>query len=105
MSDVVTILDSERLVRRFVRMFKCDTARITSPLGKHFLIIGHNRNTKDDSGVWTDEHGVRKDWGYVNEQVIASGDTLSELVASARHYKQLCGMSMEQYLLSQAQAR
>lgn len=91
----------QRLVRRFIRMFKCDTARITSPLGKHFLIIGHNRNTKDDPGVWMDEHGNRKDWDYVQEQVAASGDTDAELVASAKRYKQLCGMSMEQYLRSQ----
>ena len=92
----------QRLVRRFVRMFKCDTARITSPLGKHFLIIGHNRNTKDNPGVWRDENGNRQDWDYVQEQVIASGDTEAELVASAKHYKKLCGMSMEQYLRSLA---
>lgn len=92
----------QRLVRRFVRMFKCDTARITSPLGKHFLIIGHNRNTKDDPGAWMDEKGNRRDWDYVQEQVIASGDTEAELVASAKHYKKLCGMSMEEYLRSLA---
>lgn len=79
-----------RLVRRFVRMFKCDAARITSPLGKHFLIIGHNRNTKDDPGVWTDELGNRRDWDYVHEQVIASGDTEADLIASAKRYKALC---------------
>ena len=90
----------QRLVRRFVRLFKCDTARITSPMGKHFLIIGHKRNTKDDPGVWTDENGNRRDWDYVQEQVIASGDNEAELVASAKHYKKLCGMTMEQYLRS-----
>ena len=102
LSETLNAQSVQRLVRRFVRMFKCDTARITSPLGKHFLIIGHNRNTKDDPGVWTDENGNRKDWDYVNEQVIASGDTEAELVASAKHYKKLCGMSMEQYLRSLA---
>ena len=102
LSETLNAQSVQRLVRRFVRMFKCDTARITSLLGKHFLIIGHNRNTKDDPGVWMDENGNRKDWDYVNEQVIASGDTEAELVASAKHYKKLCGMSMEQYLRSLA---
>lgn len=36
------------------------------------------------------------------KQVIASGDTEAELVASAKHYKKLCGMSMEEYLRSLA---
>ena len=49
-----------------------------------------------------DENGNRRDWDYVQEQVIASGDTEAELVASAKHYKKLCGMSMEQYLRSLA---
>lgn len=100
--NALPLIRVQRLVRRFVRMFKCDTARITSHLGKHFLIIGHNRNTKDDPGVWTDGNGNRRDWDYVKEQVIASGGTEAELVASAKHYKKLCGMSMEEYLRSLA---
>ena len=62
-----------------------------------FLIIGFNRNTKDDEGQWVDENGVRKDWDYVQESVIASGFTEDELIASTVEYVRLCGMTWEEY--------
>ena len=90
----------ERLTGIFCRMFKCDTARISSPLGKTmFLIIGHNRNTRQDEGKWLDGKGRRRDWDYVQETCIASGDTETALMRSARHYKKLLGMSMARMLL------
>lgn len=85
---------------RAVELFKCDTARISSPCGRHFLILGWNKNTKTereagrDKGQWvkTDENGVNTpfDFDFVHEQVIASGATLKEMWASAEHYKRLC---------------
>lgn len=77
----------------------CDTARISKPLGdgKMFLIIGFNRSTKDDEGQWVDENGVRRDWDYVQESVIASGFTEKELITSTKEYVQLCGMTWEEY--------
>jgi hypothetical protein len=95
----------QRLVRRFVRMFKCDTARITQPCGTMFLVVGHKRHTKRDrkknpaAGQWMKD-GKPFDFDYVAEQVIAHGKTEAELVADAKHYKKLQGMTMEQYLKS-----
>jgi hypothetical protein len=95
----------QRLVRRFMRMFKCDTARITQYCGTMFLVIGHKRHTKRDRkkdptvGQWMKD-GKPFDFGYVAERVIARGKTEAELVADAKHYKKLCSMTMEQYLRS-----
>ena len=102
-----TIDDGERLARAFRRMFKCDTARISSPLGKtKFLIIGHNRSTKEDGGVsWRDENGRRMDWDYVLETCVASGDTEAALMGSARRYKELLGISMARLLREEAGVR
>lgn len=88
------------VVERAVALFKCDTARISSPCGHHFLILGWNKNTKTeresgrDEGQWvkTDKDGIETpfDFDYVYEQVIANGATIEEMWASAEHYKQLC---------------
>jgi hypothetical protein len=75
----------------------CDTARISTPAGKMFLVIGFNRNTKDDKGQWMKD-GEPYDFDYVAEQTVASGETEDELLASALEYKRLCGMTMEEYL-------
>ena len=94
-----------RLVRRFVRMFKCDTARITSPCGTHYLILGWTKNTKTereagrDAGQWH-RNGEPIDFDYMHEQVVARGKTVAELVASAKHYKKLLGMTWDDYLRS-----
>lgn len=88
----------QRMVRRAVELFKCDTARITSPCGRHFLILGWNRNTKTerdagrDCGQWyrSDEP---IDFDYTHEQVVANGATLKELWKSAKHYKRLLDAS------------
>jgi hypothetical protein len=85
-----------RLIRRFVRMFGCDTARISKPRGKLFLIIGHNRNTRDDAGRWF-KNGEPIHFDYVKEKVIASGDTPDELMESAKEYKRLLRMSRADY--------
>lgn len=86
--------EQNRLVRRFVRMFKCDTARITSPCGTHFLVLGWNERSE---GEWYDENCNPKNFDYVREQVVASGKTVKELVASAKHYKKLLGMKWSDY--------
>lgn len=96
-----TIPGTEKLAKRFVRMFKCDTARITKPCDHWFLVIGWNRNTKKDreegrsSGQWV-RNGEPIDFDYVHEEVIANGANEKELIASAKHYKKLSGMTWEQ---------
>lgn len=83
-----------QLISRAKRMFKCDTARITSPCGRHFLVIGWKKNTKTeresgrDVGQWY-RNGEPIDFDFVNEQVIANGRTLTSLWNSVKHYKRL----------------
>ncbi|MEW8423756.1 MAG: hypothetical protein AB2723_17515 [Candidatus Thiodiazotropha sp.] len=87
------------LVMRCRDIIECDTARITTPCGKMFLVIGFNRNTKDDKhGYWKNENGERIDFDYVHEVTVASGETEEELLASLREYKRICGLTMEEYL-------
>lgn len=84
----------DRLVMRCREIIECDTARISTPAGKMFLVIGFNRNTK---GQWM-MNGEPYDFDYVAEKVVASGETEEELLASAREYKRRCGMTTEEYL-------
>lgn len=91
----------ERLVKRFIRMFGCDTARISKPCGKLFLVIGWNRNTKDGPGQWT-KNGEPIDFDYLQEKVIASGNTEAELIESAKEYKRLQGMTWADYFRDRA---
>lgn len=76
------------IVKRVVKYLGCDTARICQPLGRYFLIIGYNRNTKDDPGQWV-KNGEPFDFDYVAEKVIANGTTLEELWESVKFYHRL----------------
>jgi hypothetical protein len=84
------------LLDKFKRMFRCDAARISQPLPNDtmFLIIGRKRHTSEDAGIWIDQQGSEKNWDYLAESCIASGDTEEELMASARKYHDLQGLSM-----------
>ena len=88
----------QRMVRRAVELFRCDTARVTSPCGHHYLILGWKRNTKTeceagrDCGQWY-RNDEPIDYDYTQEQVIANGATLKELWKSAKHYKGLLDAS------------
>ena len=39
-------VDLNTMVRRFIKMFQCDTARITTAYNTLYLILGWNKNTK-----------------------------------------------------------
>ena len=81
-------------------MFACDAVRIYRALdGKQFLILGWNRNTATDSdtGQWY-KNGQAIDFNYLEEKVIASGYSVDELMASAREYKRISALTMEEYL-------
>lgn len=83
-------------------MFKCDTARITSRCDTHFLVLGWNERTE---GEWHDQDGNPKNFDYVREEVVASGKTVKELIASAKHYKKLLGMKWSDYFREELGAR
>ncbi|MGV8086382.1 MAG: hypothetical protein ACP5N1_02005 [Candidatus Woesearchaeota archaeon] len=99
--DLIKKVDSNEiysgLVEKCRELIKCDTARITTPMNKMYLIIGFNRNTKDDSGQWIDNNGNKFDFDYVAEKVIASGHTPEELLESVKEYNRLDKISWEDY--------
>ena len=89
-------MDDTALVRKFLRVFGCDAARIfrSCSCGTMFLILGWNRNTKTDreknpgAAQWF-MNGIALDFDYVEEQVVAHGKTERALIASAKRYKRL----------------
>ena len=87
-------MEYENVIRRFVRMFRCDTARISFLNGTHFLILGWNERSV---GEWCDQDGYLMDFGYVREKVVASGGSMKELVASAKRYGRSMDMKWSDY--------
>lgn len=93
----------DKLAKECMKYVKCDTARISKPYDKMYLIIGFNRNTKNDEGVWVNQDNQRIDFDYVQESVVASGNTKKELIESTKEYQRLCGITWEQYFQELAQ--
>lgn len=93
----------DKLAKECMKYVKCDTARISKPCDKMYLIIGFNRNTKVDEGVWVDQDNIRIDFDYLQESVVASGLTKKALIESTKEYQRLCGITWEQYLQELAQ--
>ena len=92
--------DTSPIVARCKEIIECDTARISHLNEKMYLIIGFNRNTKDDEGQWIKD-GEPYDFDYFSENVVASGRTEEELIESLVEYKRVCGMTAEEYLMEQ----
>lgn len=88
----------EKLAQECKQYITCDTARISKPLenGKMFLIIGFNRNTKEDDGQWY-KNNDKIDFDYIQESCIASGYTKQELIDSTKEYARLSSMTWEEY--------
>ena len=86
------------LAKRCCKIIDCDTARISQPREKMFLIIGSVQNTKDSAGIQWYKNGEPIDFEYVEERVVASGNTEDELLRSVIEYRRLCGMSIKAYL-------
>lgn len=82
----------------------CDAVRLSvfhsPPL--LFVIIGHNRSTKEDERdygtVWYTDKGNRVDFDYLVENVVASGSSMKELKISVETYHRLSLMTTEDYL-------
>lgn len=101
-------LESE-LCASFREMFGCDQARISTPCGKLFLILGWEENTAaqrerdPNCGQWYDECGNPVDFNYIREEVVASGHSAEELKASAAYYKRLLSLSWGDYFRDQGE--
>lgn len=89
---------STEFVNRMKNLINCDQVRVSKCPDKMFLIVGFNRNTSQDKEAWYDQNGVRKDWDYVDEKVVASGATVDELIASAERYVRLSSMTVADFL-------
>ena len=88
----------QALCAKAVVLFECDDARVSKPMGKLFLIIGHKRRSV---GQWKKYNGTTYepfDFDYLDEACIASGVDHESLWASALEYKRLLGLKPDQYL-------
>jgi hypothetical protein len=82
-------------------MFGCDEARVAIYGEKRFLILGWWRSTRDDHRTQWFHNGEPVHFRYLAETVVASGSSARELLASAKEYKRVQGMSAEDYLKEQ----
>lgn len=94
--------NNPKLSSKCMKIIECDTARISKVGNKLFLIIGFNKNTKDDSVGQCFINGEPVDYDYVAEKVIASGKTENELIKSTKEYSGLCEMTIFEYLTEKA---
>lgn len=63
-----------------------------------YLILGWEKHTRHDpASRWVDGHGEERNFPYLAEKVVASGNTTEELMASAREYKRLTALTWEEY--------
>lgn len=88
----------DKLIEQCRELIECDTARISKLNNTLFLIIGFNKHTKDDSGQWY-KNDEPLDFEYVEEKVVASGETEEELLDSAKEYARVSQLTMEEYLI------
>lgn len=87
--------------RQFKKMFACDSARIYQGLGKLFLIIGWNR----PNDYWRGTDGKPCEFRYLQERVVASGETEKELLQSVKHFKRLLGKRKAEIVLAEFHER
>lgn len=81
--------NKHRIIRQAIRLFGCDNARISRPLGKWFLVLMWKRHTRDAEGWYWLKNGQRYDFEYHEEHCVASGDSAKELRESMHKYYQL----------------
>ena len=87
--------DFKEIIKKARVIIEFDVARISKTMGRMSLIIGFKKNTKNDVGQWI-KNGEPINFDYVDEKIIASGDTEEELIESVREYKRPCNMSWEE---------
>ena len=86
------------MIERLQELFPdADKVRISTPCNRMFLIIGYKRNTKDAAGQWVDQDGNARDWEYIEEKAVASGDTEQELMDDAMDYKAVGRLTWQEY--------
>jgi hypothetical protein len=91
--------DFSDLIEKCKKYLICDTARISKPLenGKMFLIVGFDRNTKNDEGKWINRNYETVNFNYTQESVVASGFDEKELIDSVKEYTRLSQLNWNEY--------
>lgn len=90
-------LDYSNLIEECRKYIVCDTARISKPDNKMFLIVGFDRNTKNDEGKWINQDNKIFNFDYVQESVVASGCNEKELIESVKEYARLSKLTWNEY--------
>lgn len=93
-------MKDKELIEECRKHVECDTARICKLSTTMFLIVGFNRNTKQDEGEWI-RNGEKVDFDYVNETTIASGTTPEELIENTKYYSSLKNRILKDYFVDQ----
>jgi hypothetical protein len=95
----ITDAEKDEIIQFACQLLKADTARISCPISPHmFLIIGFNRNSRDDKHQWLDQDGLEIYYEYIDEQTVASGDTKENLIKSIESYKKALETLIEKFL-------
>lgn len=76
-------------IRRYKKMFGCDSVRISRPAKDMYLILGWEKDTRYDTyGTWYKD-GKPYHFKYIDERVVARGRTHRMLLKDAKRYKKL----------------
>jgi len=79
----------KELLEKITSMFECDTARISKPGDKLFLLVGWKRSTTDQKETHWEKYGTRIDFDYIEEKLVATGVNTEELIKDAEYSKRL----------------
>jgi len=97
MADSKLQKDIDKLIRWCKQAFRCDSVRISKTVNNLYLVLGFNRNTKDDiQWQWT-KNGEPYDFNYTEEKIITFGKTVQELSESCKEYHRVCNLTWEEY--------
>lgn len=80
-------LAMDALTAAAAKMFPENSIHFESPGGgRTYLLLGTQRNTKQDPGQWVDENGNARDWDYISKSCIAAGNSPKELLHGTSHH-------------------
>jgi hypothetical protein len=66
-------------------LFECENVRIISPVDTFYVIIEEEKSTKNDPGQWL-KNDNPVDFEYLDETIIGCGETLKDLLDSAKEH-------------------
>lgn len=92
-----------RILMRMRQLFpEKDCFNIRKPYEKIFVIAGTKVSTKEDVGQWT-KNGEPIDFEYFDKTIVASGNTMHEVIRSAQHHIHLREITTNEYLKARSE--